>query len=240
MVRHALLVKRRKNNIMKKGLYKKWWVRTIRSINYFCFRWWWLYWIILILLFLCAYFFCPTCSFYDRTNCDCPVCETIEHRGDTIPEDHAQVIDTVPKAPQENCRVHFSGVFMGGEAQMDRVSKIYQEDQYSEFVGSGSYPSNQQAFPKAVEHSFDGIAIDRGTRLIIYSQENFQGGVLLDITGPAIICNKRFRDNPEVNHVMTDVFPGEIQNNYPQAVRRFSDTDMWDWSKGSCRITCEQ
>ena len=225
---------------MKKGLYKKWWVRTIRSINYFCFRWWWLYWIILILLFLCAYFFCPTCSFYDRTNCDCPVCETIEHRGDTIPEDHAQVIDTVPKAPQENCRVHFSGVFMGGEAQMDRVSMIYQEDQYSEFVGSGSYPSNQQAFPKAVEHSFDGIAIDRGTRLIIYSQENFQGGVLLDITGPAIICNKRFRDNPEVNHVMTDVFPGEIQNNYPQAVRRFSDTDMWDWSKGSCRITCEQ
>jgi hypothetical protein len=228
------------NNRMKKGLYKKWWVRTIRSINYFCFRWWWLYWIILILIFLCSYLFCPSCSFYNSVPCDCPVCDTIEQRADSIPEEHAQVRDTIPKAPQENCRVHFSGVFMGGEAQIERVSKIYEEDQYSEFVGSGSYPKNNQAFPKAVRTSFDGIAIDKGTHLIIYSKENFQGEIVLDVIGPAIVCNKIFRNEPEVNHVMTDVFPGELQSNYPPSVRRYSDVDMRVWSKGSCRITCEQ
>lgn len=227
-------------NRTKKGLYKKWWVRTIRPINYFCFRWWWLYWLILLLVFISSYLFCPKCVVFQSLPCDCPVCDTIQHNDNSMPEKQAEVIDTIPKSPQINCRVHFSGVYMGGEAQESRVSKIYQEDKYSEFVGSGSYPSNQVAFPKAVKSSFDGIAIDRGTRLIIYRQENFQGEIVLDATGPAIICNKRFRENSELNHVMTDMYPGELQSNYPPSVRRFSESDMWEWSKGSCRITCEQ
>ena len=227
-------------NRFKKGLYKKWWVRTIRSINYFCFRWWWLYWLILLLIFISSYLFCPRCIVFQSRPCDCPVCDTIQHSDNSIPEKQEEKIDTIPKAPQVNCRVHFSGVYMGGEPQAKRVSKIYQEDRYSEFVGSGSYQSNKIAFPKAVKSSFDGIAIDRGTRLIIYRQENFQGEIVLDATGPAIICNNRFRENSELNHVMTDMYPGELQSNYPPSVRRFSETDMWEWSEGSCRITCEQ
>ena len=211
----------------------------IRSINYFCFRWWWLYWIILVLLLLSAYLFCPSCIVHTNGNCDCPVRDSIEQRMDTLPEEHAQIIDTIPKAPQENCRVHFSGVFMGGWSEGE-VSKIYQEDQFSEFVGSGSYPNNEIAFPRSVAHTFDGIAIDKGTRLVIYSQKNFQGEILIDVSGPAIICNKKFRDHPPVNHVMTDVFPGELQSNYPPSVRRYSNTDMHSWSFGSCRITCGQ
>jgi hypothetical protein len=128
---------------------------------------------------------------------------------------------------------------MGGSPEAE-VSEIYREDEFSEFVGSGSYPSNQRAFPKAVRTTFDGIAIDKGTRLIIYSKKNFKGKVLLDVTGPAIICNKKFRDHTPVNHVMTDVFPGDLQANYPPSVRRYSDTDMHSWSFGSCRITCGQ
>ena len=224
----------------KNGLYGICWVRTIRSINLFCFRWWWIYWIILLLIFLSAYLFCPNCSVYYGGNCNCPVCDTIPAATvDSIPEEKPPVLDTVPRAPDVNCRVHFSGVFMGGAPEAE-VSEIYQEDEFSEFVGSGSYPSNQRAFPKAVRTTFDGIAIDKGTRLIIYSKKNFKGKVLLDVTGPAIICNKKFRDHTPVNHVMTDVFPGELQANYPPSVRRYSDTDMHSWSFGSCRITCGQ
>lgn len=223
----------------KKGLYNKWWVRVIRSINLFCFRCWWLYWIILILLLLSAYLFCPSCNMYFGRNCDCPPCANQEFLNDSISDQESQILDTIPKPPSENCRVHFSGVFMGGW-QEGEVSLIYQEDQFSEFVGSGSYPSNEAAFPKSVAHTFDGIAIDKGTRLIIYRKKNFQGEILIDVIGPAIICNKKFRDHAPVNHVMTDVFPGNLQSTYPPSVRRYSSTDMHNWSFGSCRITCGQ
>jgi hypothetical protein len=156
-----------------------------------------------------------------------------------IKEPTPPIVDTRPKAPVENCRVHFSGLIMGGKYEEVGISKIYQTDYASEYVGSGEYKSNKKAFPKAVARTFDGIAIDRGTRLIIYSKENFKGTVLLDVKGPAIINNGLYKDEPIYNHCNTDTYPSDLQRNYPQSVRKWSKTNMQTWSSGSCKITCE-
>lgn len=152
----------------------------------------------------------------------------------------AEVIDSIPKAPQENCRVHFSGLFMGANYTASFISEIYKVDDHSEYVGSGYYPDNELAFPKAVEATFDGIAIDKGTRLIIYSQKSFQGEVLLDITGPAIVNNVHHKSNSAVNYCNTENFPPSLQATYPQSVRKWSSSNMWEWSYGSCKIMCDE
>jgi hypothetical protein len=128
---------------------------------------------------------------------------------------------------------------MGGEYDDVGISKIYKTDHASEYVGSGEYKSNEEAFPKAVAQTFDGIAIDKGTRLVIYSEKNFKGSVVLDVTGPAIINNVMWKDDPRYSHCNTDTYSGELQRNYPQSVRKWSRTNMRPWSFGSCKITCD-
>lgn len=149
-------------------------------------------------------------------------------------------IDSIPKPPTQNCRVHFSGLFMGNNYTYNYISEVYKVDDFSEYVGSGFYPDNTQAFPKSVRTTFDGIAIDKGTRLIIYSKKNFQGVILLDITGPAIVNNIKHIDNPAVNFCNTINFKASLQNNFPQSVRKWSKSNMWDWSYGSCKIICSE
>lgn len=149
------------------------------------------------------------------------------------------VQDSIPRAPQVNCRVHFSGLLMGGQYEEIGISEIYTEDFASEYVGAGFYPNNSEAFPKAVSTTFDGIAIDRGTHLILYSQPDFTGEVLLDVRGPAIINNVRWVNDSRYNHCNTDIFTLNLQSNYPQNVRRWSTSDMHKWSNGSCKIMCD-
>lgn len=88
-----------------------------------------------------------------------------------------------PQLPTPGARAHFGGGMMNG------AHDIFVDDWTSEFVGMGDYPKNTEAFPSAAGFTFDGIAIDTGVRCIIYSEENFQGDVLIDITGPAIVNN---------------------------------------------------
>ena len=147
-------------------------------------------------------------------------------------------IPTRPQAPQENCRVFFSGLIVGGQAVQSNISEVYVLDGSSEFVGAGEYPDNIKAFPNSVSTTFDGIAIDAKTRLIIYSKPNFQGQVLLDIDGPVIINNIKWKNDSRYNHCNTDIFPANLQNTYPQSVRRWSNSNMHDWSFGSCKIMC--
>lgn len=213
-------------------------------MNLFAFRFWWL---VLFLFFLGLTFFYFFCLNKEETQCEqykkasaasdsaisnisnCCVCEP-----------QIEIIDSIPKAPQENCGVHFSGLFMGSSYKSNFISEIYKVDDYSEYVGSGFYPNNELAFPKAVISTFDGIAIDKGTRLIIYSQKNFQGKVLLDIIGPAVINNVYHKNNKDVNYCNTEDFPAHLQVKYPQSVRKWSSSNMWDWSYGSCKIMCNE
>ena len=244
---------RNRNNAIK----SKWWGKTIRNNSWFSFRYWWfnyLAWAILISLLLFfilkksptdSVFNCPQKASIDslivniRRDLDqCCNCSK-EVAPLPIKEPTPPIVDTRPKAPVENCRVHFSGLIMGGKYEEVGISKIYQTDYASEYVGSGEYKSNKKAFPKAVARTFDGIAIDRGTRLIIYSKENFKGTVLLDVKGPAIINNGLYKDEPIYNHCNTDTYPSDLQRNYPQSVRKWSKTNMQTWSSGSCKITCE-
>ncbi len=213
-------------------------------MGYYAFRYWALFLIAFFLLLAVWVWFCYLPYLNSEKQC-CLVKEyeqkvkTLEQELELCCDCQLQYInDSIPRAPQENCRVHFSGALMGGQFEEYKISEIYKEDLYSEYVGSGNYPSNSQAFPKAVHHTFDGIAIDRGTRLILYSEPNFNGDVLLDVIGPAIINNGIHADNGEYNYCNTDNYPLNLQSNYPQNVRRWSSSNMHDWSNGSCKIMC--
>lgn len=108
---------------------------------------------------------------------------------------------------------------------------------YSEYVGAGNYSLNRNAFPKATMYTFDGIAIDAGTKVTVYSQPNFEGKILYEKVGPAIINNGIWKDYSQASSVMAD-WKEPLQSNYPQSVREWSDTNMHNWPSGSMIIEC--
>ena len=149
-------------------------------------------------------------------------------------------LDTIPKAPEANCRVHFAGTLISDEFVDGHISKIYSADDYSEYVGGGFYSKCKTAFPKADYHSFDGIAVDKGTRLIIYSEPNFKGKVLIDIVGPAIMNNELFKNDFVLGDFIHKKFSEPLESNYPQSCRKWSPSNMRNWSNGSCKIICDK
>ncbi len=167
--------------------------------------------------------------------------ETIVDTTQTAPSKppQAQIDSVTPSMPRENCGVHFSGLVMGGAYSSEGISKIYKIDKASEYVGSGHYTDNTKAFPKAVQQTFDGIAIDKGTRLIIYSKKNFNGKVLIDVSGPMIINNVLWKSDPRYNQENKKNFEQALQDKFPQSTRKWSSSNMHDWSYGSCKIICE-
>ncbi|MBM3453613.1 MAG: hypothetical protein FJX80_00545 [Bacteroidetes bacterium] len=212
-------------------------------MNYFAFRYWWLLLLIFIFYIIFWYFFCF--KVLNKNNCDSnfiPTVESIKARLDSCCACSDAIVEQKPPLyiPRENCRVHFTGGIMGGKAVSNNISKIYRVDNMSEYVGEGEYTDNRMAFPKAVRTTFDGIAIDSGTRLIIYSGPNFTGRVLLDVTGPRIINNSLWRNDSRYAHCNTDRYPQELEATYPPSVRQWSSENMHSWSFGSCKITCRQ
>jgi len=141
--------------------------------------------------------------------------------------------------PRKNCRAHFSGTLLSDSPIVGHISKIYTPDKYGEYVGEGEYPNNNTAFPKAVKYTFDGIAVDKGTRIILYSKENFQGTVLLDIKGPAIINNSKWKDERRIRDFTTKTFSGGFQSQFPTSCRSWSKGNMNDWSNGSIKVICD-
>ena len=159
-----------------------------------------------------------------------------EERKDTI------VDGVIVKQPTNNCRAHFSGLLMTDNFQPENHTEIYQLDESSEYVGEGEYPRSILAFPKAHYDTFDGIAIDKGTRVIIYSDENFNGKILMDETGPKIITNKiRMEDGnkSDVNNNQK-IFKEPLNSNYPPSCRKMSSSNMFEWSKGSLKVICNE
>ena len=236
----------------------KWWIRLIRERNYFGFRYWWFNWLLLLGACL-AFYLLWSSAFSKLDNCGmngsmvnvnivikelekCCPCQSEVILEDSViqspPIDTIRSNDSIPKVPEVNCRVHFSGLVIGGKYEANNISKVYRVDQNSEYVGSGFYSKNIKAFPKSVASTFDGIAIDKGTRLIIYSKPNFKGDVLLDVIGPMIINNEKWKNDSRYNHCNTDVFPDDLQRNFPPSVRKWSNSNMHDWSYGSCKIFC--
>lgn len=144
-----------------------------------------------------------------------------------------------PETPKEGCRAFFSGGLVADHYEDHGISEVYVIDEFSEYVGAGEYPDNEKAFPKAVETTFDGIAIDSGTRVIIYAKKDFKGKILLDKTGPAIINNKIWRSDDRYEKCNSANYKQPLQENYPQSCREWSNEDMHDWSYGSLKVLCE-
>jgi hypothetical protein len=140
------------------------------------------------------------------------------------------------RVPIKGCRAFFSGLLVSDVFEDYWTSEAFVVDRYSEYVGSGNYHDNTEAFPKSIASTFDGIAIDVGTHVEIFSEKNFGGEKLLDITGPAIINNSLHA--AEKPKLATKEFKVELQSLFPQAVRHWSMTDMNTWGGGSLRITC--
>ncbi len=132
--------------------------------------------------------------------------------------------------------VHFSGGLIYDEFQNHGFSKAFHEDRFSEIIGVGKYSSIAKIAPKASAHTFDGIAIPAGVRLVIYQNANFTGDTLLDITGPAIVNNKLWTFELTYRNANSKEFIPEIQALYPPAVRIWSATNMHAWNKGSMEI----
>ena len=219
------------------------WFHSIRSINYFCYKYWWLVLLLFSTIILLWLLFCL--KPFQNQNTTCNGIEVFNGRLNSINNSFNNCcncnarIGNIPTIPKENCRVHFSGGVMGGEQNEVGITQIYKKDRLSEYVGGGYYSDNTVAFPKAVAHSFDGIAIDNGTRLIIYSGKNYTGSVLLDIQGPAVINNIKWKNDERYSQINTVEYPTNLQRNFPPSVRKWSLTDMHNWSKGSCKIICQ-
>jgi len=141
--------------------------------------------------------------------------------------------------PTDDCRAHFSGTLVSDNYIKGHISTIYVADEYGEYVGAGEYPSNKAAFPKAVARTFDGIAIDAKTRVVIYSEPNFQGSVVLDLTGPAVINNIKWKDEARIMNFTTKTFAGGLEANFPKSSRIWSAVNMNDWDTGSLKVICD-
>ena len=146
----------------------------------------------------------------------------------------------ISEKPREGCRAFFSGLLISDEYTENHISIVYKKDNCSEYVGQGQYPNNKKAFPNAVATTFDGIAIDKNTRVIIYSKKKYKGQILLDKIGPAIINNVVWKDEERISDFIEKVFTEPLQSNFPHSCRQWSNSNMNIWSKGSVKVICMQ
>ena len=151
-----------------------------------------------------------------------------------------QLFAAIPPRPRRNCGVHFSGTLLSDSKIQGHISKIYEPDIYGEYVGDGRYANNQAAFPKAVKYTFDAIAVDKGTHLKVYSKPNFKGEVLLDVSGPYLVNNVKWKDEARIKGFITKDFSPEFEANYPKSCRHWSESNMNSWDFGSVVITCDE
>jgi hypothetical protein len=247
-------------NVKESSYFKKWWLKLIRERNYFGFRYWWFNWLMLVSgVFLFIFYFfrqesqpyascCNNIELNDNFTSiyksleNCCICDVPYNYQDSIVRDTVRPPtpepprrnDSIPKPPSENCRAFFSGRLVTDD-------ESYNEQ--SEYVGSGFYPEASQAFPNSTRYTFDGIAAVAGTRIIIYEKKNFQGRILLDVKGPALINNGLFK-NHSLSHIIDEIntktLRGDLNNIFPKTCRKYSDSDMHSWSNGSLKIICDQ
>lgn len=146
--------------------------------------------------------------------------------------------DQIAKANLEIARrksVHFSGLAIAGERINDQTSKAFSDDPWSDFIVVGRYEWIDRILTYSNFTELDGIAVPANTHLIIYSERNFKGTVLLDVTGPAIVYNSA---NALSSAHLTDTFATPaIQETFPPEVRKQSTSDMHQWIKGSMEIS---
>lgn len=129
--------------------------------------------------------------------------------------------------PVDKYRVQFSGKMLSDIYKIGVTSTIFEDDDAGEILGLGNYPRIREALPKSVFITFDGIAIDEGTRLIIFGEPDFKGTVLQDISGPLVINNTRWQTRAgELGNLNGNVYKEVLEQKFPVANRIWSAADM--------------
>ncbi len=145
--------------------------------------------------------------------------------------------DQITKVNRELDRwktVHFSGLPIAGEQVDEQTSKAFSVDPWSDFVVLGRYSRTDRALTVSGFNQLDGVAIPAKTRLIVYSERDFSGVVLVDITGPAIVYNSA---NIPSESVFSETYTAPLlQETFPPAARTQSNSDMHLWINGSMEI----
>lgn len=134
-------------------------------------------------------------------------------------------------------KVHFSGLVIS-DTRVEQVSSgAYQDDPYSDFIGAGKYAWIDRFLTYANFQTLDGIAVPPNVRLVIYSEKDFKGKVILDVTGPAVINNTQLQKSAESSHAHTKTYDTErLQTTFPQTTRSWSESNMQSWINGSMEI----
>lgn len=146
---------------------------------------------------------------------------------------------TLIKERIEKKQVHFTGLVMSDTYWESHTTKAYVSDKYSEFLGPGKYERIGKYLSNPVKYTFDGIAVPPGTRLVIYSGTNFTGNIIVDVTGPAIINNVKWVNDPRYMTANTKMFTPELQYVFPQNTRNWSISNMHNWQDGSIEIIAQ-
>lgn len=138
----------------------------------------------------------------------------------------------------DKCKVFFTGLVIADHQSNNGISEVYVLDSFSEYVGAGEYPDNTVAFPNAVASTFDGIAIDKGTKITIYSGKNFTGKILYEKVGPAILNNILWKNDSRYGPKVDTTWKEPLETEYPRSVRSWSNSNMHNWYYGSTKIEC--
>ncbi|AGH97644.1 hypothetical protein A11S_821 [Micavibrio aeruginosavorus EPB] len=164
-------------------------------------------------------------------------CSATKQSEDIVRPEPPPVGETAP--PSNYCFFHVSGMLIGKDPVPFWFSQIGVTDFASNMVGPGEY-ARSQPFANADAFTFDGIAIGRDTTVTIYSKPNFQGSIILNQKGPAVINNRIWASSPQAqNGWQTSTWPGEFHGQFPPSSRRYSSSDMHAWGHGtSVKVTC--
>lgn len=142
---------------------------------------------------------------------------------------------------------------VGGPAPLQIVSS---------FVGIGEYPASsphtgytgttdyrspngysveEYPFLHADSFTFDSIALGSNTKVTIYSERNFQGTVITEIKGPALVNNVHLKTPLHDSYDWQNAtLPAPYNDVIPPSARVWSTENMQPWGRGtSVKVICE-
>lgn len=144
------------------------------------------------------------------------------------------------RAPDAQCFFFVSGLLVLDRFVRGLYSEIGKPDPYSELVGPGAYADASSVFARADKHTFDGIAVGKGTRVTIYRGPNFTGGTVVDVKGPAVINNTYANSDPLRQEFLNQPWSGPVASLFPPKSRRMSSENMHAWGHGtSVKVACD-
>ncbi len=135
-------------------------------------------------------------------------------------------------------KVFISGCIVSDNYVREIFSEIFVDDEYSITVKKGVYNIND-ILPEIKKITLDGLVIGIKTRLILYSDKNGHGNILVDTVGPLIINCKRWRYNKFFNISNSKKYKKELQNIFPLKKRMWSTDTLMKYNNGSIKVLYE-